>query len=775
MHRPLRLGLPVALFVVSLAFSSAASASGTLHVAKSPTATAGGVVGTHPRREEGTPGVVTAISCGSVCTAFLSDYQTCIDKPTGPICATHDETVRLTASPAAGWSFAGWSGDCSGASACSATMHSNRSVTATFADVAAPAVGFIGPPQDSELRASVGVGATATDNWGVSRVEFLLDGTLVATDANGGDGWGTTIDLAGKPHGDHITIVARAWDPAGRPSDAARGYVIDRRVAGAFMSPTPDEGAWVTSGAPQIRFTTDDDTIARECRTTLDGAASAWSPCSSPFTPSTASDGRYAVEVRITDDAGNQDVLVRRFNVDRHAPSVRIITPADGSYRNSGFVPAFDVSGAAATCAQDGEPFGPCAPVGLLANGAHELQVKGRDAAGNETVATSRFTVDTVEPAVTFTGGTPQGAILDRPQAEFRFSATDAAPLVHACRLDDSGAAACDEPDKQIYDRLADGPHRFTLGVTDAAGNRTELTRGFTVNAVKPTVRITSGPEDGAASAARAVTFGFDAAGAIDVACAVDSATDFRPCTAATAHTLTDLADGPHEFRVRARDESDDTAVAARTFRIDTSSPETTIVAGPAQGSSTPASRVTFAFESSAPGSSYRCRFASGSFGPCSGPGATHHVKRLAPGRYVFEVQAVSPLGTADPTPARRAFTLVKPGPPFRVNYLWTIGPDRTRVDALTLKNLSPTARVTVTCAGDSCPLARKRLKVTNGKTKLGRLFGDAELTPGTRIALRVTLGSSPARIIRFTVRKGRQPMREDLCLPRGAPKPRAC
>ena len=41
-------------------------------------------------------------------------------------------SVTLTATPAAGSYFAGWSGDCSGTGTCAVTMNSNKSVTATF-------------------------------------------------------------------------------------------------------------------------------------------------------------------------------------------------------------------------------------------------------------------------------------------------------------------------------------------------------------------------------------------------------------------------------------------------------------------------------------------------------------------------------------------------------------------------------------------------------------------------------------------------------------------
>jgi len=45
---------------------------------------------------------------------------------------TAGTNVTLTATPASGSYFAGWSGDCSGTGSCSLTMNSNKSVTATF-------------------------------------------------------------------------------------------------------------------------------------------------------------------------------------------------------------------------------------------------------------------------------------------------------------------------------------------------------------------------------------------------------------------------------------------------------------------------------------------------------------------------------------------------------------------------------------------------------------------------------------------------------------------
>src|SRR5262249_30099188 len=46
---------------------------------------------------------------------------------------THGSTVALTATPATGWSFTGWSGDAAGsANPLTVTMDANKAITATF-------------------------------------------------------------------------------------------------------------------------------------------------------------------------------------------------------------------------------------------------------------------------------------------------------------------------------------------------------------------------------------------------------------------------------------------------------------------------------------------------------------------------------------------------------------------------------------------------------------------------------------------------------------------
>ena len=66
----------------------------------------------------------SGISCGPVCSAYYNKYT----------------PVTLTAEPASGQYFVGWSGACTGIGSCQLTMTDNRSVTATFAVI--PQTGF---------------------------------------------------------------------------------------------------------------------------------------------------------------------------------------------------------------------------------------------------------------------------------------------------------------------------------------------------------------------------------------------------------------------------------------------------------------------------------------------------------------------------------------------------------------------------------------------------------------------------------------------------------
>lgn len=81
-----------------------------------------------------------------------------------------------------------------------------------FADTEPPTVSITSPTDGTEIANRVSVNATASDNDGVARVEFYIDGDLRSTDTSSPYSytWHTQKVSAG-PH----TIMATAWDAAG--------------------------------------------------------------------------------------------------------------------------------------------------------------------------------------------------------------------------------------------------------------------------------------------------------------------------------------------------------------------------------------------------------------------------------------------------------------------------------------------------------------------------------------------------------------------------------
>jgi hypothetical protein len=137
------------------------------------------------------------------------------------------QTVTLTATPGAGLSFIGWSGDCSGAGSCEVTMNEAKDVTATFADVTPPSPPTITSPtsgQVFEWTAEESISVSFNNSGDASTAAFLC-----RVDVNDSSGaaicsspWGTGKLAAGKH-----TVYVWAKDSVGNVSSpASSGFEV---------------------------------------------------------------------------------------------------------------------------------------------------------------------------------------------------------------------------------------------------------------------------------------------------------------------------------------------------------------------------------------------------------------------------------------------------------------------------------------------------------------------------------------------------------------------
>jgi hypothetical protein len=171
-----------------------------------------------------------------------------------------------------------------------------------------------------------------------------------------------------------------------------------------------------------------------------------------------------------------------------------------------------------------------------------------------------------------------------------------------------------------------------------------------------PNTTIDTRPPNPSNSSDATFTYSASPSAGASFQCSLDSAA-FAACPSGGI-TYMDLADGEHNFQVRAMNSAGtDLTPASYTWTIDTALPAppgTTITAGPS--GRTRDRTPTFRFRSDQTGVTFQCKLDSRPYRACTSPFTT---ARLTFGRHTLQVRAVG-AGGADPTPARRAFKVIR-------------------------------------------------------------------------------------------------------------------
>ena len=208
-----------------------------------------------------------------------------------------------------------------------------------------------------------------------------------------------------------------------------------------------------------------------ECR--VDAAP--FAACSGPgdtHATGALSDGAHTFQVRAVDAVLNTDPspASRSFIVDTVAPVTTVTSGPAGLVNDA--TPTFAFSsepGSTFECRVDAATYAACASpftTAALSDGAHELTVRAKDAAGNPEASPKvrSFTVDTSGPSTTFTKK-PAKRVTTR-KVKLVFSSEAGARL--ECSVDGKAYVPCVSPLKL---RVQLGKHVVLVRATDAAGN----------------------------------------------------------------------------------------------------------------------------------------------------------------------------------------------------------------------------------------------------------------------------------------------------------------
>lgn len=233
--------------------------------------------------------------------------------------------------------------------------------------------------------------------------------------------------------------------------------------------------------------------------------------------------------------------------------------------------------------------------------------------------------------------------------------------------------------DEVVFTRRAITPAE--LAAATAKGGRdypvASAWRRYAVDLAAPDTKILTGPAEGESVIGPNAAFsfrGFDSAtpaGSLVFSTKLDGGT-FSAFSATTSLSLTGLALGSHTVTVKARDllGHEDLTPATRTFItapiVDLVPPQTTIIAGPAEGSTVVGGAVTFSWTGSDNFSLPSALRFSYTFDGIAAPFDTIRtlsLPALLPGPHSFSVVARDEHDNLDPTPDTRSFTFTVPAP----------------------------------------------------------------------------------------------------------------
>ncbi|XXF77002.1 Ig-like domain-containing protein [Myxococcaceae bacterium GXIMD 01537] len=199
-------------------------------------------------------------------------------------------------------------------------------------DNVAPTVALTTPVEGAPVSGTLSLTATASDDVGISRVEFHADGVLVGSDTSAP--YAVTWNTAGLAHGDHV-LTARAYDTLGNSAQSAPVRVWVDTVAPTVALTEPVAGSLLAGTASAIATVGDDVGLSRV--EFYAGAVLLGTRTSAPFAltwdTSSLADGSYALTARAHDTAGNvtQSAPVQ-VSVNNRPPAVALTTPSASAF-----------------------------------------------------------------------------------------------------------------------------------------------------------------------------------------------------------------------------------------------------------------------------------------------------------------------------------------------------------------------------------------------------------------------------------------------------------
>ena len=462
--------------------------------------------------------------------------------------------------------------------------HLNFWITAT--DVSAPVLAIEAPTAGLITREAQVQASGRVQDETATRV--TVNGTEAART---GDAFTATVPLVTEGEN---RLVYSAVDAAGLRTDSVRTVIRDTEAPVITIS-SPAEGVLARDSVVRVRGTVRDRTAVKAnvngTAVTLgaDGAFEA--------EIAAASEGANFLTVSATDAAGNSSSLARQVIRDTRPPTVTFTVPAEGLITRSGMASVAgtvdDVSAASVVVngtpmVVEGRAFRGEVP--LTREGTITLTAIASDAAGNTGEAARRIVRDTTPPALALLAPA-EGAATREGRIAVNGTVLDSTAVtltLNGATVPVAGAAWAAEAALG-----AEGNNPLVIIATDAAGNRSELSRGVLRDSEAPAITVTAPAEASVTGQATARVTG-TVRDRTPVQLRVSGVAATVDASGAFTAEVPLPAEGANALAVEATDAVGNSSAVVLTVRKDTEAPAITVSA-PQDGATTRDERVTVA------------------------------------------------------------------------------------------------------------------------------------------------------------------------------------
>ncbi len=450
---------------------------------------------------------------------------------------------------------------------------------------------------------TINIAANATDNVGVKKVEFLVNGWVKAIDSSAP--YQFNLDTTELNDGNHA-IVARAFDDANNSGSDTQTLKVNNAPPPDTASPSVSFSSnfnTPVTGTINILANASDNVAVAQVQLFINGAlhsVDATAPYNFTLDTSQLVDGTYTLILRALDDAGNEQTAQAQLTVhntpppDTSAPTVSIsntfASPLSGTVTVN--VSASDNVGVTGVslyvnttliASDSNAPYSFSIDTRNFANGSHSLSVVASDAAGNQNSTNVTIQIENIEADIS----APTVEIINHFSGSVTgtitlvANATDNVGVTKVEFLHSGWVVAIDTnaPYQYVLDTttLNNGTYSITARAYDAAGNTKShsisinVKHGEPIDNQPPTVHLLTPLSSPISGQVRLQVQAEDASGIDRIEFLIDNNLMFSDAASPYEYVLdsTQFANGEHNLTIRAFDQANNTQTVHMSIRID--------------------------------------------------------------------------------------------------------------------------------------------------------------------------------------------------------------